>query len=45
MKMIFEIIFTKLFNLILFDDEILFKPRYHKIKIFSYESKIIKTSY
>lgn len=29
---IFEIIVTKLFNLTLFDDEIPFKPRYHKIK-------------
>lgn len=27
-------IFAKLFNLILFDDEIQFKPRYHRIKNF-----------
>ena len=32
LKRIFEIIFTELFNLTLFDDEIPFKPRYHKIK-------------
>lgn len=31
LKRMFEIIVTKLFNLILFDDEISFKPRYHKI--------------
>ena len=34
LKRIFEIIVTELFNLILFDDGISFKPRYHKIKNF-----------
>lgn len=32
LKRIFEIIVTELFNLTLFDDDILIKPRYHKIK-------------
>jgi len=32
LKKILETIVTKLFNLTLFDDEIPFKPRYHKIK-------------
>ncbi len=32
LKRIFEIIVTELFNLTLFDDEIPFKPRYHKNK-------------
>lgn len=32
MKKLIERIFTGLFNLTLFDDEIPFKPRYHKIK-------------
>lgn len=32
LKRIIEIIFTKLFNLTLFDDEIPLKLRYHKIK-------------
>lgn len=34
LKRIFEIIITELFNLILFNNEIPFKSRYHKIKNF-----------